>query len=50
MPSEAAKVLGPGSALATASGGGKLPAGGVDAIRVPILKVYIMHHHLLIHE
>jgi hypothetical protein len=40
MSSEAAKVLGPGSAHATASGGGQLPARGVDAIRVPMLKVY----------
>jgi ethylene receptor len=40
MSSEAAKVLRPGSAFATASGGGQLPAGGVDAIRVPMLKVY----------
>uniref|UniRef100_A0ACD5YQW6 Uncharacterized protein n=1 Tax=Avena sativa TaxID=4498 RepID=A0ACD5YQW6_AVESA len=39
MSSETAKVLGPGSALAAASGGGLQPAGAVAAIRMPMLKV-----------
>ncbi|PNT69561.1 hypothetical protein BRADI_3g57807v3 [Brachypodium distachyon] len=37
--SEAAKVLRPGSALATASSGGLMPPGAVAAIRMPMLKV-----------
>jgi ethylene receptor len=39
MSSEAAKVLMPGTALATSSGGGMQPPGSVAAIRVPMLKV-----------
>uniref|UniRef100_A0ACD5ZB03 Uncharacterized protein n=1 Tax=Avena sativa TaxID=4498 RepID=A0ACD5ZB03_AVESA len=39
MVSEAAKVLRPGSALATASSGGLQPPGAVAAIRIPMLKV-----------
>ncbi|KAM0880881.1 hypothetical protein ACQ4PT_033285 [Festuca glaucescens] len=39
MASEAAKVLRPRSALATASSGGLQPVGAVAAIRIPMLKV-----------
>ncbi|KAI4966895.1 hypothetical protein ZWY2020_035755 [Hordeum vulgare] len=39
MASEAAKVLGPGSVLATASSGELQPPGAVAAIRIPMLKV-----------
>uniref|UniRef100_A0ACD5ZFE5 Uncharacterized protein n=1 Tax=Avena sativa TaxID=4498 RepID=A0ACD5ZFE5_AVESA len=39
MASETAKVLRPGSALATASSGGLQPPGAVAAIRIPMLKV-----------
>uniref|UniRef100_A0ACD5ZBG0 Uncharacterized protein n=2 Tax=Avena sativa TaxID=4498 RepID=A0ACD5ZBG0_AVESA len=39
MASETAKVLRPGSALATVSSGGLQPPGAVAAIRIPMLKV-----------